>query len=172
MQCNQTRSLATCDTLKGCYLVNIKTRNETLLNVNDSYTIDPNNDCGYSIRCDVNGIDELNFLKFKYNNSHYDAFGFPRFMYGCAEQGEYINKVDFLSTCGRKILTVEGHVWANICFNITYTIDALNHPVKVVIVLQLVRLLTYQLALQSKVQYIIMSFRQLWLQSKHLLSLP
>jgi hypothetical protein len=47
-------------------------------------------------------------------------------MYGDAKQGEYLNKVDYLSTCGRKLLTIEGHVWSHKCFTQKFYINAKN----------------------------------------------
>jgi hypothetical protein len=122
----KSRDLTVCDTLKACYLVNIKTRNETLLDGYDSFTLDPTNECGYSIRCDVNGVNELDFIKFKYNNTVKEEFGLPRYMFGDAGKGEYINAVDYLSTCGRKSLTVDGHVWSHKCFTKKFNINVKN----------------------------------------------
>ena len=118
--------MTVCDTLKACYLVNIKTRDETLLDGYDSFTIDPTNEDGYTIRCDVNGVNELDFIKFKYNGYVKEEFGLPRYMFGDAGEGSYLNKVDYLSTCGRKTLTIEGHVWAKKCFTKNFNINASN----------------------------------------------
>jgi hypothetical protein len=122
----KARELAVCDTLKGCYFINIKTRNATLLDGKDSFVLDPSNEFGYSVRCDMNGVDELDFMKFKYENVVQDQFGLPRFMFGSAFGGEYINPVEYLSTCGRKSLTVEGHIWTSMCFTKTFEINIKN----------------------------------------------
>ena len=122
----QARELNVCDTLKACYLVNIKTRNETLLDGFDSFVIDPTNEQGYTVRCDVNGVNESHFIKFMYNNKVHDEFGQPRYMFGSSDNEKYINKVDYLSTCGRKHLTIEGHVWSKKCFTNEFTINAKN----------------------------------------------
>ena len=61
-----------------------------------------------------------------YNNYVHEEFGLPRYMFGDASKGEYLNKVDYLSTCGRKYLTIEGHVWSKKCFAKKYTINARN----------------------------------------------
>ena len=126
-QCKyQPRELTVCDTLKACYLVNIKTRDETLLDGYDSFTIDPTNEEGYTIRCDVNGVNELHFIKFKYNDYVMEDFSVPRYMFGDSDAGTYLNKVEYLSSCGHKTITVEGHVWDKECFTKNFYINARN----------------------------------------------
>jgi hypothetical protein len=118
--------LTVCDTLKACYLVNIKTRAEIQLDGTDTLELDPGNADGYSVRCDVNGVDELHFIKFFYNGAVQDEYGLPRYMYGDSEEGAFINKVEYLSTCGSKLLKIEGHVWSNLCFEKEYMIEVTN----------------------------------------------
>jgi hypothetical protein len=115
--------LTVCDTLKACYLVNIQTKKETELDGSDTFALDPLNDAGYSIRCDVNGDATLDFIKFFFDGKVQDEFGLPRYMAGDSYDGDYINKVDYLSTCGKKTLKIEGHVWSNLCFEKEFTID-------------------------------------------------
>ena len=92
----------------------------------DAFTIDPTNEKGYTIRCDVNGKDEMDFIKFKYNGTLQEEFGLPRYMFGDAAAGAYLNKVDYLSTCGRKNITIEGHVWSHRCFTKKYYVNIRN----------------------------------------------
>ena len=120
------RDLTVCDTFKACYLINIQTQQETVLTGNDSFELDPTNDRGYSIRCDVNGEASMDFIKFFYNGEVKDEFGEPRFMNGDAQMGEYINDVKYLSTCGVKTLKIEGNVWSNPCFVKEFEIDVRN----------------------------------------------
>jgi hypothetical protein len=115
-----------CDTLKACYLVNIQTRKETELQSSNKLVLDPLNSQGYSIRCDVNGVNELHFIKFLYDGKVQDEFDLPRYMYGDSDQGAYINKVDYISTCGVKTVKIEGHVWDRQCFENKYVIDVSN----------------------------------------------
>jgi hypothetical protein len=63
---HQARDLTVCDTLKACYLVNIQTRKETELDGSDAFELDPLNDAGYSVRCDVSGDASMDFIKFFY----------------------------------------------------------------------------------------------------------
>jgi hypothetical protein len=84
--------------------------------------MDPNNDHGYSIRCDVDGTPgaETNFIKFLYEQNVQDEFGLPRYMNGDSDAGAWINPVSYLETCGRKKLAIEGHVWSKLCFTKEY----------------------------------------------------
>ena len=115
-----------CDTLKACYLVNIQTREETELQGRNKLELDPLNTQGYSIRCDVDGDNELHFIKFFYDGKVQDEYDLPRYMNGDSDKGEYINKVDYISSCGFKTLKIEGHVWSNQCFEYEYVIDVSN----------------------------------------------
>ena len=115
-----------CDTLKACYLVDIQTRKETELQSNNKLELDPLNTEGYSIRCDSNGNNELHFIKFFYDGIVQDEYGLPRYMNGDSDNGAYINKVDYISTCGLKTFKIEGHVWDKICFENEYSIDVSN----------------------------------------------
>jgi hypothetical protein len=118
--------LTVCDTLKACYLVNIKTRAEIELDGTDTFELDPDNENGYSIRCDVNGVDELDYIKFFYNSIEQVEYGLPRYMNGDSDEGAYINKVEYLSTCGSKVLKIQGHVWSDLCFENEYMIEVTN----------------------------------------------
>jgi hypothetical protein len=118
--------LTVCDTLKACYLVNILTRDEIELSGSDKFELDPLNNHGYSIRCDVNGENELDFIKFYYDGVVFDEFAEPRYMYGDSDGGAYLNKVDYLSTCGQKRLKIEGNVWSKPCFEKEFFIDVSN----------------------------------------------
>jgi hypothetical protein len=117
-----------CDTLKACYLINIKTRAEFNLTGMDSYILDPTNDLGYSIRCDTSGIAgaESDFIKFIYETVVQDEFGLPRYMNGDGNAGEWINPVPYLESCGGKTVRIEGHIWSNICFSKVYSVDVTN----------------------------------------------
>ena len=115
-----------CDTLKACYLVNIQTRKETELQSNNKLELDPLNTEGYSIRCDSNGSNELHFIKFFYDGKVQDEYGLPRYMNGDSDNGAFINKVDYISTCGVKTVKIEGHVWDRTCFENEYSIDVSN----------------------------------------------
>jgi hypothetical protein len=126
LYCNKSRDLTTCDTLKACSIVNIKSRVETSLFGDDTFVLDRYNDQGYSIRCDVNGVDSLDFIKFFYDAKVQDEFGLPRYMGGDSDDGAYINQVAYLSTCGTKTLKIEGHVWSNLCFEKLYRINILD----------------------------------------------
>ena len=81
---------------------------------------------GYSIRCDVNGVDSMDFIKFFYDGDEQTEYGEPRFMNGDSDKGAYINDVKYLSTCGVKTLKIEGNVWSNPCFDKEYIIDVVN----------------------------------------------
>jgi hypothetical protein len=121
----QSRRLPVCDTLKGCYLVNINTRTEVLLTGNDSYILDPSNNKGYSIRCYVNGNvgAESNFIKFFFDNKVNDEFGEPRYLDGDSNAGEWINPVPYLESCGVKTVRIEGHIWSTMCFSNQFSIN-------------------------------------------------
>ena len=118
--------MTVCDTLKACYFINIRTRSETVLTGKDSFELDPMNTHGYSIRCDVNGVDSMDFIKFFYDGDEQTEYGEPRFMNGDSDKGAYINDVKYLSTCGVKTLKIEGNVWSNPCFDKEYIIDVVN----------------------------------------------
>jgi hypothetical protein len=117
--------LQQCDILKTCYLVNIQTREEFKLSGSNEYKLDPGNSKGYSIRCDVKGIDgaELNFMKFFYNNVVHDEFDTNRYMNGDSYNGGWVNPVPYLQTCGRKHVVVEGHIWTNLCFREKFNVN-------------------------------------------------
>jgi hypothetical protein len=118
------RGLTDCDSFKGCYLVNLQTREETELTGTDKFEMDESNEQGYSIRCDVNGKDgESDYIKFFYNGIIQDEYGLPRYMNGDSESGKWINPVPYLATCGIKTLKIEGHVWSQLCFDQLYTIE-------------------------------------------------
>ena len=121
-----TTTATVCDTFKACYLVNIQTRKETELKSVNKLQLDPLNHDGYSIRCDVNGVDELHFIKFLYDGKVQDEFGLPRYMNGDSDTGAYINKADYISTCGMKTVKIEGWVWDAKCFDFEYSIDVTN----------------------------------------------
>ena len=122
----RTRELTVCDTLKACYLVNIQTRKETELQGSSQLGLDPLNTEGYSIRCDAKGDNELDIIKFFYDGIIQDEFGLPRYMSGDADSGAFINKADYISTCGQKTVKIEGHVWDRKCFKDTFVIDISN----------------------------------------------
>lgn len=63
-------------------------------------------------------------MKFHYNGTIYDDFVAPYYMAG--DWNDYINKADYLSKCGRKVVLMEGHVWDKMCFNKTLVINARN----------------------------------------------
>ena len=88
--------------------------------------MDPLNTEGYSIRCDVNGDNELHFIKFFYDGIVQDEFGLPRYMSGDSDSGAFINKADYISTCGLKTIKIEGHVWDSKCFENEFVIDVAN----------------------------------------------
>jgi hypothetical protein len=117
--------LPVCDTLKGCYLVNINTRAETLLTGNDSYTLDPSNNKGYSIRCYVNGNvgSQSDFIKFFFDNNVNDEFGEPRYLNGDANGGDWINPAPYLESCGVKTVRIEGHIWSSMCFSNQFSVN-------------------------------------------------
>jgi hypothetical protein len=118
--------LTVCDTLKACYLVNIQTRKEIELQSSNKLVLDPLNTEGYSIRCDVNGVNELHFIKFFYDGKVQDEYDLPRYMDGDSDKGAYINKVEYISTCGVKTVKIEGHVWDRECFENEYVIEVSN----------------------------------------------
>ena len=55
-----------------------------------------------------------------------EDFSVPRYMFGDSDAGTYLNKVDYLSSCGHKTITVEGHVWDKECFTKNFYINARN----------------------------------------------
>ena len=123
----QRRHLTDCDSLQACYLVNIESRTEIKLvsGKNNTARLDLKKyPRGYSIRCDVtdtpNG--ELDFIKFMYQDVVHEEFGLPRFMNGDSNMGDWINPVNYLQSCGRKTVRVQGHVWSKQCFDHTYSI--------------------------------------------------
>jgi hypothetical protein len=118
--------LTVCDTLKACYLINIQTRKETELKSRNKLELDPLNTQGYSIRCDGNGDNELHFIKFFYDGMVQDEFGLPRYMSGDSDNGAFINKAEYISTCGLKTVKIEGHVWDRTCFENEFVIDVSN----------------------------------------------
>ena len=118
--------MTVCDTLKTCYLVNIQTREETELQSSIMLELDPSNTDGYSIRCEGNGADELDFIKFFYDGIVQDEFGLPRYMKGDSDNGAYINKAEYISTCGLKTMKIEGHVWDRKCFEKEFIINVSN----------------------------------------------
>lgn len=93
---------------------------------NDWYEIDNNNTCGYSIRCDVQGKGDMDYIKFSYDNTVVDEFGLPRWMNmdSYTENG-WINPVPYLASPGNKKLKVEGYIWSQKCFEQTFKIKAL-----------------------------------------------
>jgi hypothetical protein len=116
-----TRGLTECDTLKACYLHNWSTGQETRLVPGEgrnaypiSSTLAPR---GYTIRCAVNGKDELDYIKFIYNGTVHDEFREPRWMSSASA-------VSYLSTCGPKTVRVQGHVWSKLCFETQYDLTA------------------------------------------------
>ena len=121
----QRRRLPVCDTLKGCYLVNINTRSEVLLTGSDSYTLDPINNIGYSVRCDVSkdvGA-ELNFIKFFFDGKVRDEWVDPRYLNGDSYGGQWINPASFLESCGVKTFRIEGRLGSSLCFSKQFTIN-------------------------------------------------
>jgi hypothetical protein len=87
-----------CDTLKACYLRNLKTGNETKLTGYNAYRVDPPQNQDYSIRCVVNGTATLNFIKFIWPTKTNDEFGEPRWMDQDNNFGEYVNPVEYLKS--------------------------------------------------------------------------
>jgi hypothetical protein len=72
---------------------------------------------GYTIRCAVNGKDELDYIKFIYNGTEHDEFREPRWMSSASA-------VFYLSSCGPKTVRVQGHVWSKLCFETHYDLTA------------------------------------------------
>jgi hypothetical protein len=128
-QFNQARKLDTCDTLKGCYFVNIKTREERLLSGSliNVLELDSDNEWGYSVRCDVtreNG--DSNYISFFYDNKNFTEWGYPRYINGNAYEGAWINPTSYLSVCGTKQVAIEGHIWSKMCFSKTFNMEIWN----------------------------------------------
>jgi hypothetical protein len=116
--------LTTCDTLKACYLRNLETGEETVLTGSDSYKISADKRKDFSVRCEVTGQGDSDFIKFFYDGTIQDEFGEPRWMYGDSDLGAYVNPVTYLSSCGTKTLTIQGHTWSQMCFEKSFTIEA------------------------------------------------
>jgi hypothetical protein len=105
--------------LKGCYLRDTTTTVDTLLTGSDSFV--PGT---LSIRCDVNDLEEIIFIKFLYNGIEHDEFGLPRWLDGDSNAGEYVVPVDYLATCGVKKILVQGRQWSGLRFAKEYTLTA------------------------------------------------
>jgi hypothetical protein len=105
--------------LKGCYLRDTTTTVDTLLTGSDSFV--PGT---LSIRCDVNELEEIHFIKFLYNGIEHDEFGLPRWLDGDSNAGEYVVPVAYLATCGVKKILVQGHQWSGMRFAKEYTLTA------------------------------------------------
>jgi hypothetical protein len=118
--------LTICATLRGCYLVNIKTRAETLLDGFDSFELDLSNEEGYSIRCDTGSTGRLNSIEFYFDGLTQAEYSSPYYMFGDKAAGSIIKKVDYISTCGRKELTIVGSLSSRTCFEKTFKINASN----------------------------------------------
>jgi hypothetical protein len=113
-------------TLKDCFLINIETLSEDRLKENDSYTLDKKNDMGYSIRCDISSVGRLSEIKFSYDNKvHVDSRS-PYFMFGAKAAGSIINAVDYLSTCGLKVVKVQGFLHDKLSFEKNFNIKVKN----------------------------------------------
>lgn len=117
------RELTECDTLKACYLRDLKTGKEIALTGSDSYTIRGREPC-YSIRCEVNGKAETDLIKFFYEDKVHDEFRLPRWLDGDSGAGSYIVPVPYLATCGVKTVKIQGHVWSKMCFEKQFTLKA------------------------------------------------
>jgi hypothetical protein len=93
-----------------------------------SFFLDPTNDVGYSVRCDVMGKNGTasDYITFSWQNMEQTEWAFPRFMYGDSNDVKYINPVPYLSTCGPKTFTVEGYIWTERCFIENFFVNALN----------------------------------------------
>lgn len=119
------RDLTTSSTLEGCYLINIKTGRERLLDGNNGLKLDADNE-GYSIRCDVSSVGRLDNIRFEYDDEVKVESSSPYFMNGDKAAGAIIIPVDYLATCGRKIVTVKGSLNNKISFEETYRINVRN----------------------------------------------
>ena len=122
-QTSQTRDLTVSATLKGCSLINIETLAEKLLTGNDSFTLDAANDKGYSIRCDISTTGRLSRIKFSYDGEGHVESNSPYYMFGNSAAGSIINAVDYLSTCGRKVVKVQGFLHDKMSFEKYFNIN-------------------------------------------------
>ena len=113
-------------TLKSCSLINIKTLKETKLDGNDSFTLDKANDKGYSIRCDTSSVGKLSKIKFSYDGRGHVEFNSPYYMFGGKAAGSIINPVKYLSTCGLKVVKVQGFLRDELSFEETFSIKVKN----------------------------------------------
>jgi hypothetical protein len=109
--------------LKGCYLINIKTLSEKLLTGSDSFTLDGSNDKGYSIRCDISSVGRLSKIKFSFDGKGHVESNSPYHMLGDKAAGSIINAVDYLSTCGRKVVKVQGFLNDDLSFEQIFNIN-------------------------------------------------
>jgi hypothetical protein len=111
--------------LKGCYLRELGTGKETLLTGSDWYDVNnATNPLGFSIRCDVSGLEEIVFMKFIYNGKEHDEWGEPRWLDGDSFPTPYVVPVAFLSMCGPKTVTVQGNNWSGLRFQKVYSLVA------------------------------------------------
>jgi hypothetical protein len=127
-----TAMAGTCDALATCYLRNINAKTEIDLSTTTTYALDlihKDKNC-YSIRCETKKTGELNFLKFSYDGTTHDSFDEPRWMsyYGTGPNGDYVEKVPYLGTCGTKTVKLSGQTWSRVCFEKTWTLTALCGP--------------------------------------------
>jgi hypothetical protein len=128
-----TAMAGTCDALTTCYLRNINAKTEIDLSKTTTYALDLINkdkNC-YSIRCETKKSGDLNFIKFSYDGTTHDSFDEPRWMsyYGSGgANGDYVEKVPYLGTCGTKTVKVSGQTWSRVCFEKTLTLTASCGP--------------------------------------------
>ena len=104
-------------------MVNIKTRAETVLDGNDSFTLDANNTMGYSIRCDIISGGRLSAIRFNYDGKNYTESVAPYYMLGGKAAAKTIVAVEYLSSCGPKVVKVEGFLKKSLSFMQTYKIN-------------------------------------------------
>ena len=97
-----------------------------MLTGNDSFTLDRANDKGYSIRCDISSVGRLSKIKFSYDGIVHVETNSPYHMFGDKAAGTIINAVDYLSTCGLKVVKVQGFLDDKMSFEKYFNIKVKN----------------------------------------------
>jgi hypothetical protein len=113
-------------TFPTCFLRELTSGREVQLTGSDSYTVGLAET--FSMRCEVTGTQEINFIKFFYNGIVHDEFPEPRWLDGDTDAGDYVVPVPYLAACGGKNITVQGHAWAAMQFEKVYTLTAVCPP--------------------------------------------
>ena len=112
-----------CGPLGACYIISAgDDRSYTDVRLEEGATYAAGGD--YTLLCDVPDGNLQSFSFAFGDGSGRTEFNAPYHGGGEANNGEFLVPVDYLSYCGEKTVTVQGDIYGEVCFSITYRFEA------------------------------------------------